>query len=797
MAFPVGPRRVKILFLSHSADWCGAEHCLFRLLKGINPRKYEAVVVLPSHGPLEERVHELGVRSRHLDVGWWVKMAGSSQHGEFQDGLEGRVGALAKVIREEQAALVFTNTAVVVEGALAARLCGVPHVWHLHELIGVNPDLVPLLSPAAFFSLADVLTDKFVAVSRSVETQVQCFIQTEKVEVIYNGLDVFEGRPRRQEILGLDENTPVVSFVGTLSNTKGVLRLIDAAALVLKKFPEVKFALAGADGSAGDVLERRLREEPAGRAFRLLGFRKDAADVIASSDVFVLPSVADAMPLVVLEAMLAGKPVVATRSGGAAEMVRDGDTGFLVPIDDPPALARAVLALLEDPERRAAMGKRGKERARTVFSHERYIKQFERIFDQLASTTDRAGSLENRQVSVLIRMLDSIAADKRRMDEEPESVEERAKLVQIKDDLTALLPSGAVLILADEDCCRDQLTADRPVLPFLERDGQYWGAPPDDDTAIRELDRMRRSGASFLAFAWPAFWWLDYYSGFRSHVRSRFHCLVENERLIVFDLRGQGEATLQHASSEEIRSPSDLTRPPAAGAWERVCLTPISPVKGLSSPVAQALAGLTVPGDVLLEAGCGSGTLSAELATAGRVIELCDFSQAILDRAAELFRVSGLPAPGLTHCDLTRPLPWPDRALDVVWSSGVLEHWTDAELLPIVSEMARVSRKSVISLVPYAGCVFYRMGKHFAEASGRWPYGREIPRRSLMRVFERAGLSGVREWTVWNEWGPRLLGLTDAVLERQVCEWWESLPSDDPAKEGQGYLLLTVGFHGC
>jgi SAM-dependent methyltransferase len=219
-------------------------------------------------------------------------------------------------------------------------------------------------------------------------------------------------------------------------------------------------------------------------------------------------------------------------------------------------------------------------------------------------------------------------------------------------------------------------------------------------------------------------------------------------------------------------------------------------VKGLSSPVAQALAELTVRGDVLLEAGCGSGTLSAELATAGRVIELCDFSQAILDRAAGLFRVSGLPPPGLTLCDLTGPLPWPDRALDVVWSSGVLEHWTDEELLPIVSEMARISRKSVISLVPYAGCVFYRMGKHLAEASGRWPYGREIPRRSLKPVFERAGLSGVREWTVWNEWGPRLLGLTDAVLERQVSEWWDSLPADDPAREGQGYLLLTVGYRG-
>jgi glycosyltransferase involved in cell wall biosynthesis/SAM-dependent methyltransferase len=787
MALPVDPRRIRILFLSHSADWFGAEHCLFRLLKGINPRKYETVVVLPGHGRLEERIQDLGVRSRLLEVGWWVKMAPPSRHGSFRDGVERRVGALAEVIREERADLVFTNTAVVVEGALAARLCGVPHVWHLHELIGLNPDLVPLLSPSSFFSLADVLTDKFVAVSQSVQTQVRRFIQSEKIEVIYNGLDSFEGRPRRQEIFGLDENTPVVSSVGTLSNTKGVLSLIDAAPLVLKRFPEVKFALAGADGSAGNELERRLREEPAGRAFRLLGFRTDSADVIASSDVFVLPSLADSMPLVVLEAMHASKPVVATRSGGAAEMVLDGETGFLVPVDDPPALARAVLALLEDPKRMAAMGRRGKVRAQTVFSHERYIQKFERVFDQLASATDRAAPLDRGLVPVLLRMLDSIAADKRGMDEGAESVEERAKVVGIRDDLAALLPPGAVLILADEDCYRDQLTADRPVLPFLERDGQYWGAPPDDDTAIREVERLRASGASFLAFAWPAFWWLDYYAELHRHLRSTFRCVLENDHLVVFDLRSPGP------EEETPTAPRDLTKPNDAAGWERIYLTPVEPVKGLSSPVARAVAELTCPGDVLLEAGCGSGTLSAELATAGRQIALCDFSRAILDRAAELFRVSDLPPPHLTLCDLTKPLPWRDRALDVVWSSGVLEHWTDEELMPIIGEMARISRKCVISLVPYAGCVFYRLGKHLAEQSGQWRYGREIPRRTLRPVFQGAGLSNVREYTVWNEWGPRLLGLTDREMEQVIQQWWDSLPENDAVRDGQGYLLLTVG----
>jgi hypothetical protein len=113
--------------------------------------------------------------------------------------------------------------------------------------------------------------------------------------------------------------------------------------------------------------------------------------------------------------------------------------------------------------------------------------------------------------------------------------------------------------------------------------------------------------------------------------------------------------------------------------------------------------------------------------------------------------------------------------------------------VPIIGEMARISRKCVISLVPYAGCVFYRLGKYLAEQSGQWPYGREIPRRTLRPVFQGAGLSNVREYTVWNEWGPRLLGLADREMERVILQWWDSLPEDDAVKAGQGYLLLTVG----
>ena len=74
-------------------------------------------------------------------------------------------------------------------------------------------------------------------------------------------------------------------------------------------------------------------------------------------------------------------------------------------------------------------------------------------------------------------------------------------------------------------------------VPFLERDGQYWGPPPDGDTGIQELERLRKLGADFIVFVWTAFWWLDYYAELHNYLRSRFRCVLENDRMVAFDLR--------------------------------------------------------------------------------------------------------------------------------------------------------------------------------------------------------------------------------------------------------------------
>ncbi|MEK6320355.1 MAG: glycosyltransferase [Acidobacteriota bacterium] len=105
-------------------------------------------------------------------------------------------------------------------------------------------------------------------------------------------------------------------------------------------------------------------------------------------------------------------------------------------------------------------------------------------------------------------------------------------------EITRLVPEGMAFILVDGDGWgTDEFIAGRRRIPFIEREGKYWGAPSDDETAIGELERLRGTGAGHIVFGWPVFWWFDYLRGFHNYVRSRHRCVLENDRIVVFDLR--------------------------------------------------------------------------------------------------------------------------------------------------------------------------------------------------------------------------------------------------------------------
>jgi len=108
-------------------------------------------------------------------------------------------------------------------------------------------------------------------------------------------------------------------------------------------------------------------------------------------------------------------------------------------------------------------------------------------------------------------------------------------------EIAALIPPSETLILVDQDQWGSAVVGDRVCIPFLERDGQYWGPPVDDTNAIQELERLRDLGANFIVFGWAAFWWLEHYPKFSYYLNSNFDCVLKNPRLVVFNLQSPSQ----------------------------------------------------------------------------------------------------------------------------------------------------------------------------------------------------------------------------------------------------------------
>jgi glycosyltransferase involved in cell wall biosynthesis len=229
--------------------------------------------------------------------------------------------------------------------------------------------------------LADRVTANAEAVKRHVHRAERCPL--ERIVVVPNGIDLSrvadDVLDRSQRGFGLPGTGPVIGTIGRLSVKKGQKDLLAAAGMVLSRLPEARFVLVG-DGPLADDLKGQARQLGIEDKIRFLGAVADGARLLGSMDVFVLPSHIEGMSNGLIEAMAAGLPIVATDAGGNAEVVADGQTGFIVPPQNPLCLAEAILTLCKDPERARAMGAAGRARAREHFTADVMVRRLEDLY---------------------------------------------------------------------------------------------------------------------------------------------------------------------------------------------------------------------------------------------------------------------------------------------------------------------------------------------------------------------------------------------------------------------------------
>ncbi|HEX2022378.1 MAG TPA: glycosyltransferase family 4 protein [Candidatus Thermoplasmatota archaeon] len=216
-----------------------------------------------------------------------------------------------------------------------------------------------------------------------------------RVRIVPNGFHAaaFDPPPSREAgraRLGAADDAPLVVFAGRLASNKGLQHLVPAFARVAQAHPRARLVVAGEDQGWGARV--RAVAESLGVADRVtLTGHQDAAayrETLAAADVFVLPSEWEAFGIVLLEAMACGVPCVATRVGGAPEVVADGETGALVAYGDEAALAHEIDALLADPARRRRMGEAGRRRALASFTWDAVVDRTVEIYREVAKARD-------------------------------------------------------------------------------------------------------------------------------------------------------------------------------------------------------------------------------------------------------------------------------------------------------------------------------------------------------------------------------------------------------------------------
>lgn len=370
-----------VLHLIETRETGGAENMLIRLIDHLPTDRYRSIVGLPGDGWLNRQFLARGIETvlfpleRSVDLAW--------------------IRHARRLIRTRRVALIHAHEfAMNSYGALMSYLTGVPGIATVH---GRGYYAARLRRRLVYRFVARRST--MVAVSEDIRRLLigTVGVRPDRVRTIWNGveLDRFRLDPERAAQLreqvraewGVGPDQPVVGTVGNLDPVKGHAYLIDAAAPVCRAYPTAMFVIAG-HGQLHDDLARQAADLGLADRVHLLGFREDVPALLQAIDVFALPSLSEGLPLAVIEAMAAGRPVVATAVGGTCEVLRDDDTGLLVPPGDPAALAAGIGRLLAQADTRTRLTANAARQVAREFDMATTMKRYLELYDRLTGAAE-------------------------------------------------------------------------------------------------------------------------------------------------------------------------------------------------------------------------------------------------------------------------------------------------------------------------------------------------------------------------------------------------------------------------
>jgi glycosyltransferase involved in cell wall biosynthesis len=362
-----------IFFLSSSSGPGGAERILAKLAASIDGERFRCVVGLFRSGWLQEECHRQGVATHMLP-----------SPGSFDPGW---VRTCLKFVHQQRIALIHSHEFDAnVHGALVARLAGIPQIATIHGKHYYWE------KPRRRFAYRLVSRwAKMVTVSedlrRFVSTKVG--IPPERLLTVYNGVELLPDVDSsavallRKE-LGIAGDDRVLGTVGSLYPVKGHRFFLEALPQVFQTCPRSTVLIVGRGELESSLKDQAKRLGLQDRVL-FLGLRQDIPRLLAVMDVFVMPSLSEGLSIALLEAMAARKAVIATSVGGNPELVRHGETGYLVSPENSADLGAALSTLLSDPDKIRAFGQAGRTRVESDFSLTTMVSRYEALYERALS----------------------------------------------------------------------------------------------------------------------------------------------------------------------------------------------------------------------------------------------------------------------------------------------------------------------------------------------------------------------------------------------------------------------------
>ena len=395
---------IKILLLDTGKEWGGGTNSMFELLQRIDRSRFEIGAVFYHNyakGSGSDLLHELAAIGIPLQIlpplrqPLWAKVAKELARGllgwhcrwrrqavfatEMAWRIRPNARRLAAILKHGGYQLLYMNNqpSSNLEGYLAAETVGVAAVQHCRIDATLNP---------VETAVANRVARRIICVSHGVEESLKFQgIAPDKCIVVSNAIDGTQTLPPPAALPAAATGRLVIGTVGSLIARKSVDHLLKAAAPLVAANGLPPHLLIVGEGPQHSALQRLADNLGLGERVTFAGFQKQALSWIAAMDVFVLASAKEGLPRVVLEAMLLGKPVVASRGIGSRELVRDRETGLLYDYGDLEALTARLQELLADENKRAAMGASGRKRVLSEYSIEHYVAEVQNVLMEAAA----------------------------------------------------------------------------------------------------------------------------------------------------------------------------------------------------------------------------------------------------------------------------------------------------------------------------------------------------------------------------------------------------------------------------